>query len=355
MIALAWQDQSLSLLDQSRYPAEEAWIACPDVRATAAALSSGVVLDDKTAAIAGAYGYCLAALEAQTLLQTPEFDRALAGAKVLLLDSRPGCRALAQALDYMEHPPQAYTKNTDRLTTILATAVTYDRQCVVSARNICRNGAGLMGAGTRVLVRSDRGVFHSAAPTGAAGIVRRAWKREILERVCLCEGRPGLEGASLLAYELAVKNQVPCTVIPDHAAATLLARQGAHMVLTDGIRMAKNGDLMAPVGSYELAIACYFHSIPFYGVLYADDIDLHAEDGTVFGMAVGAPAAVSSFAGTRLVPDSADCWTPAYDIVPALLVTGVISDRAVAYPPYEETLEDLVTHAPKNVVINFDA
>lgn len=355
MIALAWQDKSLSLLDQSRYPAEEVWIACPDVRITAAVLSSAAVLDDKIAAIAGAYGYCLAALEAEALLQTPEFDEALARAKALLLDSRPGCRDLAQALDYMEHPPQAYTKNTDRLTTLLATAVTYDRQCVVSARNTCRNGASLMGEGTRVLVRSDRGIFHSAAPTGALGIVRRAWKREILEQVCLCEGRPTLEGASLLAYELTAKNQVPCTVIPDHAAATLLARQGAHMVLTDGIRMAKNGDLMAPTGSYELAIACYFHSIPFYAVLYAADIDLNAADGAVFGQKEGDPKTVASFAGKDLVPDSADCWTPAYDIVPAFLVTGVISDRVVAYPPYEETLEDLVNNAPKNVIINFDA
>ena len=61
------------------------------------------------------------------------------------------------------------------------------------------------------------------------------------------------------------------------------------MVLTDGILAAKNGDLKAPVGTYELAIACYFHSIPFYAVLNADDVDLEAESGAVFGQEEGDP------------------------------------------------------------------
>lgn len=64
-------------------------------------------------------------------------------------------------------------------------------------------------------------------------------------------------------------------------------------MLADGILAAKNGDLKAPVGTYELAIACYFHSVPFYAVLHADDIDLTAENGSVFGQEEGDPAAVT--------------------------------------------------------------
>ncbi len=110
----------------------------------------------------------------------------------------------------------------------------------------------------------------------------------MLEQVTLCEGRPSLAAGTLLAQELSKEN-VPCTLIPDHAAATFLARQGAHLVLADGILAAKNGDLKAPVGTYELAIACYFHSVPFYAVLHADDIDLTAENGSVFGQEEGDP------------------------------------------------------------------
>lgn len=89
----------------------------------------------------------------------------------------------------------------------------------------------------------------------------RGWKRKLIEQVTLCEGRPSLTAGTLLAQELS-KDNVPCTLIPDQAAATFLARQGAHMVLVDGMLAAKNGDLKAPVGAYELAIACYFHSTP---------------------------------------------------------------------------------------------
>lgn len=81
MIALQWQGQVLSLLDQSKYPQEESWITCTDVKAVAEVLSSGAVIEEKIAAVAGVYGYCLAALEHQALQQTPAFDEKLAEAK----------------------------------------------------------------------------------------------------------------------------------------------------------------------------------------------------------------------------------------------------------------------------------
>ena len=132
MIALQWQAQVLSLLDQSRYPAEEVWIDCDSAEAVARVLSSDAVQDDKVAAAACAYGYCLAALAHQDQQQTPAFDQALEEAKALLLASRPGSRDLARAIRFMENPPAAYTKNVDRLTTLMATAVTFDRQQVVA-------------------------------------------------------------------------------------------------------------------------------------------------------------------------------------------------------------------------------
>lgn len=349
MIALQWQGQVLSLLDQSKYPQEESWITCTDVKAVAQVLSSAAVTDDKIAAIAGAYGYALAALEHHELQQTPAFDEKLAEAKALLLASRPGSRDMAAVMKYMENPPEAYTKNVDRLTTILATAVTFDRQQVIADRNICRNGTDMMGEGTRVLLRTDRGAFHSASPSGALGIARRGIKREVLEKVTLCEGRPSLAAGTLLAQELG-RDNVPCTLIPDHAAATFLARQGAHMVLTDGIVAAKNGDLKAPVGAYELAISCYFHSIPFYAVMNSDDIDLAVESGAAFGTDEGDPQSVTG----SLACGEAQGWTPAYDVVPAFLITGFITDRGIACTPYEETLGELIQFSPKKTIIHFD-
>lgn len=354
MIALQWQDRVLSLLDQSKYPNEEVWLSCTTVKQTAEILSSGAILDEKIAAIAGAYGYCLAALEGEAIQGTPAFEEALAAAKTLLLASRPDSRDMKRAMHEMENPPEAYTKNVDRLTTILATAVTFERQQVVADRNTCRNGTDMMGEGTRLLLCTNRGVFHSASPCGALGIARRGSKRGTLEQVTLCEGRPAL-ASSLLAHELTVKDKVPCTIIPDHAAATFLARQGAHLVLTDGISVAKNGDLMAPVGTYELAISCYFHSIPFYAVLNADDVDLTLESGGSFGQAEGSPEAVTSFGGNMLPCGTATGWVPAYDVVPAFLVTGLITDRSIACAPYEETLETLVHHTPKKLIVNFDS
>ena len=352
MISLLWQDSVLSLLDQSVYPQEERWLTCTSLEETVQVLSSGAILEEKIAAIAGAYGLCQAALAAQDLQQTPQFDEVLAGARAMLLESRNHSRDMQLALDFMADPPEAYTRNVDRITTLLATAVTFERQQVVADRNTARNGTDLMSEGTRVLLRTDRGAFHSAAPTGALGIARRGWKRKLIEQVTLCEGRPSLTAGTLLAQELS-KDNVPCTLIPDQAAATFLARQGAHMVLVDGMLAAKNGDLKAPVGAYELAIACYFHSIPFYVVLTAGDIALDIESGVQLGQDEGDPAEVLSVLGEALPCGQAQGWAPAYDVVPAFLISGYVTDRGIASAPYEETLPYTVEHAPKKLIVNF--
>ena len=312
MISLLWQDSVLSLLDQSVYPQEERWLTCTSLEETVQVLSSGAILEEKIAAIAGAYGLCQAALAAQDLQQTPQFDEVLAGARAMLLESRNHSRDMQLALDFMADPPEAYTRNVDRITTLLATAVTFERQQVVADRNTARNGTDLMSEGTRVLLRTDRGAFHSAAPTGALGIARRGWKRKLIEQVTLCEGRPSLTAGTLLAQELS-KDNVPCTLIPDQAAATFLARPGAHMVLVDGILAAKNGDMKA------------------------------------LGQAEGDPNSVTA----GLPCGDAEGWTPAYDVVPAFLITGMITDRNISCAPYEETLEDTVKNAPRKMIVDF--
>lgn len=77
MISLQWQDGVLSLLDQAAYPQQEHWITCSTVEETAQALSSGAILEEKIAAVAGVYGYCLAAMAHQELQQTPQFQEKL--------------------------------------------------------------------------------------------------------------------------------------------------------------------------------------------------------------------------------------------------------------------------------------
>ncbi len=75
MISLQWQDAVLSLLDQAAYPQQEHWITCSTVEETAQALSSGAILEEKIAAVAGVYGYCLAAMAHQELSRPPSFRR----------------------------------------------------------------------------------------------------------------------------------------------------------------------------------------------------------------------------------------------------------------------------------------
>lgn len=107
MISLQWQDGVLSLFGPGGpIPQQEHWITCSTVEETAQALSSGAILEEKIAAVAGVYGYCLAAMAHQELQQTPQFQEKLDQAKALLLQP-PRLPGAGRRLDFMEHPARS--------------------------------------------------------------------------------------------------------------------------------------------------------------------------------------------------------------------------------------------------------
>lgn len=347
MDALLWQEKALSLLDQTKYPKEEIWYDCTDFRAVVNVLSTPAVSGDAILSSAGAYGYCLAALEYEG---SPEFYKKLMEAKMAILNCRPDCAALAAAIKRLDQTYEEYRNSSELVTALLANAVIIHRQDVIACRTMNRNGRDIIPEEAKLVVSCRGGIFHTGSFGGVIGTIRSAAMKNKIVQVFLCENRPGLEGTLQIAHELS-KNKIPTTVIPDHAAASLMPHRSCDMVLIEGIKAAANGDLLAGPGTYELAIAAYFHSIPVYATVFSSSIDPNTLSGEAYPKEDGDPASVSHFAGINLLPEGVSTWTPSYDVLPQYLLTGLITDRGLIFSPFDETIPELLTKSAEKPVV----
>jgi len=339
MDALLWQEKALSLLNQSKYPTETLWFDCNDYRAVVAALHiPGAVSGEAILACAGAYGYCLAALEYEG---SHEFYKQLTAAKKDLLASRPDSDALHTAISRMDKAYDQYKNSTELITALLATAVTIHREDVVTSRAMGRLGREILPEEAKIVLSCRGGVFHTGAQGGPIGVIRSAAIKDKIAQVFLCENRPGNQGL-LVARELAAP-KIPVTLIPDHAAAALMPRRSCDLVLIEGLRAAQNGDLLAGPGAYELAISAYFHSIPVYATLFCRDIDSSMPNGDAFPAEDMSAAELSGFAAPDTLPVGVTAWSPRNEMLPQYLITGLITDKGLIFPPYDETIPETLS------------
>ncbi len=345
MDALLWQDKALSLLDQSKFPQEELWYDCNDLSAVLHALRMpGAVCGEALTACAGAYAYCLAALAHEG---APDFFKQVTAAKQAILDTRPQAAALRAAIAKMDQAYEAYKSSPELITALLATAVTIHRQDVVACRAMGRFGREIVSDEAKIALLCRDGVFHTGAQGGPIGVLTAALQQKKNIEVFVCEGYPDKKGYAV-ARELAAK-QIPTTLIPDQTVAALMPLHACHMVLIEGLGATANGDLLAGPGAYETAIAAYFHSIPVYATLYCHDVDSSLPSGE------GYPPAALQFsprgADESAVPAGVSVCAPQHEVVLHQLLTGLITDKGLIFPPFDETIPETLTKEPNKPVL----
>jgi methylthioribose-1-phosphate isomerase len=210
------------------------------------------------------------------------------------------------------------------------------RQIVVDEidrhRAMGHHGATLVPEGGAVLTHCNAGGLACVDYGSALGVVRAAHEQGRRPSVWVDETRPLLQGARLTAWELEMLG-IPYTVIPDVAAATVLARGDADLVVVGSDRIAANGDVANKIGTYPLAVLAERHGVPFYVAAPTTTIDPECPDGAAIPVEERDPLEVLEFAGVRTTPDGAKAFNPAFDVTPASLVAGYITERGVSPTP----------------------
>jgi len=327
MDAVRWQGTSLALLDQTKLPTQVVWDTYTDYRPVVDAIRQLVVRGAPAIGVAAAYAYCLAALAGDDLKQ----------AKTDLAASRPTAVNLFWALDRMERVSE--TCNGDP-TTLIKEAEAIHAEDVAMNHAIGEAGLSVVPEHARILTHCNAGAIATGGYGTALGVVRAAHEAGRVEMVYCDETRPLLQGARLTAWEL-VEDGIPATLLCDNMAGFAMQKGKIDLVLLGCDRMAANGDFANKIGTYSVAVMAHHHGIPFYSVLPSSTIDLSIEDGSGIPVEQRDPDEVRTLYGTQTAPENVEVWNPAFDVTPHELLTGIITEKGVIYPPFKENLAKL--------------
>lgn len=334
MEALRWKDNALSLLDQTLLPARVKWNTYRDYRPVVEDIRRLAVRGAPLIGVAAAYAYALAGLEFHG---REDFVLRMDEAKTALWNSRPTAVNLFWALERMEAKRRAVG---DEPAALIGEAEDIRRENVAMNEAIGAFGAEVVKAGSRILTHCNAGALATDGIGTALGVIRAAHAQGKVEMVYADETRPLLQGSRLTAYELAADG-IPVTVIADNMAASLMGLGKIDLAVVGCDRMAANGDFANKIGTYSVAVNCHYHGVPFYVALPTSSIDMSLADGTGIPIEQRDGRELSFLGETQTAPLEAAVYNPAFDVTPHGLVTGIITEKGVLYPPFSTALAAL--------------
>ena len=192
-----------------------------------------------------------------------------------------------------------------------------------------------------VLTHCNAGSLAVSELGTALAPIYRANKKGITLHVFVDETRPLFQGARLTTYEL-MRNDVDCTLISDNMAAHVMSQGEVDMVLVGADRIVANGDTANKIGTMNLAILCSYFSIPFYVAAPLSTLDSKTPSGNDIEIEERDSSEITECAGHQIAPDGVAVRSPAFDVTPHKLITGIITDAGLLRPPYSESIGNLI-------------
>ena len=340
-----WWDDGLCLIDQTVLPAAFSVIRCANVHDAARAIRTMQVRGAPAIGVTAAYAMVLAA-NASAAPTTRQLLADLRAAKAELDAARPTAINLAWATARMLRVAEQHNAATpaDLRAVLLQLAETIRSEDEAMCRAIGQHGAALLTPHHNILTHCNAGGLATAAYGTALAPIRTAHAQGQALHVWVDETRPFMQGARLTAWELQQAG-IPLTLITDSMAGHFMQRGAVDCIIVGADRIAANGDVANKIGTYTLAILAQAHNIPFYVAAPSSTIDLATADGAHIPIEERAAAEVTHLAGVAMSPVGVAAAHPAFDVTPQQLVSAIITERGVVYPPYAEHLRRVVEQA----------
>ncbi len=339
--SICWGDNKVRLLDQRLLPRKEVYIETTDYRDIIEAIRTLAIRGAPAIGVAAAMGAALGALAIKTedpkefMIQFTYLCREIAAA-------RPTAVNLFWALERVQGVAKAAAGQgvaavKDRL---VAEAQVMLGEDETTNKHMATAGQVLIHDGHRVLTHCNTGALATGAYGTALGVLRAAWEAGKRFSVWVDETRPLLQGARLTTWELG-KLGIPYTLIPDGAAATLMRQGKVDLAIVGADRIAANGDTANKIGTYGVAVNARFHDLPFYVAAPVSTFDFSIPDGSHIPVEEREAREVTHFWGQNVAPAEARALNLAFDVTPTELISGIITERGIAAPPYTSSLKAL--------------
>lgn len=337
--SLRWDDGILWVLDQRRLPGETRYIRADAVAVVADAIRTLAVRGAPAIGAAAAYGLALAAAPAPGDDVAAVRER-VERAAVLLRATRPTAVNLGWALDRVLRSAAGQPTAAALSERVLAEATAIADEDRRINRALAQHGQAVLprrSAPVTVVHHCNTGSLATVDYGTALGVIRAAHEAGQNLLVLVDETRPLLQGARLTMWELQQLG-IPAALMVDGAAAHQMRTRGVDLCLVGADRIAANGDVANKIGTYQLALAAKAHGVPFYVAAPLSTVDLTTPTGDAMVIEERHPDEVAVVGGRRMAPDGVAVLNPAFDVTPAALVAGIITEAGVVRPPYAESL-----------------
>jgi len=340
---MRWLEEGcLELLDQTKLPLKVTYLKCRDYLDVAAAIRRLAVRGAPAIGAAAAYGLTLGAMK----LEAQKKDDFITGVEKIareLTATRPTAVNLRWAVERLLDRLRSikFDDISALRTALLDEANLIYQEDLANNRKIGEYGQALLPAGSRILTHCNAGALATAGYGTALGVIRAAHEAGKNISVYAGETRPLLQGARLTTWEM-LRDHIPVTLITDSMAGYLMSTGKVDAVIVGADRIAANGDVANKIGTYSLAVLAKAHDLPFYVAAPLSTADPGLASGKKIPIEERDPTEVTHLNGQAVAPEGVKVWNPAFDITPGRLITAIITERGVVYPPYLDNLKKVM-------------
>jgi len=333
-----WKDNKVVMIDQTKLPNELVFVKYDDFNQVADAIRTLVVRGAPAIGVSGAFGLALAVLQSKTTTKD-ELISDLEKARKILFETRPTAVNLAWGLEKIMKIAKSGNSVEQIKDLVISTAKKMADEDIEINKTMGKNGSVLFDDNDTIMTHCNAGALATVAYGTALGVIRATRESGKNIKIIATETRPVQQGSRLTAFELK-HDGFDVSLIPDTAVGYSMANGLVDKVIVGADRIVKTGHVFNKIGTYQVATMAKQHGIPFYvaAPLSTFDMKSNAEDVII---EMRKSSEVTGIGDKKTAPDGIKVINPAFDMTPPELISGIITEKGVAKPPYEESIKKL--------------
>ncbi|AJW71785.1 S-methyl-5-thioribose-1-phosphate isomerase [Nitrosopumilus adriaticus] len=338
MKTVEWKDNSVIMIDQTKLPNELIFVEYTDYRDVAEAIKNLVVRGAPAIGVSGAFGMALAAQQSNAMTKE-ELIVDLETAYQILLQTRPTAVNLKWGLEKTLDIAKQGKTISEIKNSLIEVSKKMAEDDITINKKMGKNGSELFQNNDTIMTHCNAGALATVGYGTALGVIRATKESGKNVKVIATETRPVQQGSRLTAFELK-HDGFDVSLIPDTAVGYTMANGLVNKVVVGADRIVQTGHVFNKIGTYQVATMAKQHGIPFYvaAPLSTFDMKSDAED-VIIEMRKGTE--VTGMGDTKTAPDDINVINPAFDMTPPELISGIITEKGIVKPPYEESIKKL--------------
>jgi len=333
-----WKDNKVIMIDQTKLPNQLVFVTYNDYNQVADAIRTLVVRGAPAIGVSGAFGLALAGLQSKAATKD-QLISDLEKARKILYETRPTAVNLKWGLDKIMNVANSGDTVEQIRQSIIDEAKKMAEEDIEINKTMGKYGSVLFDNNDTIMTHCNAGALATVAYGTALGVIRATRESGKNVKVIATETRPIQQGSRLTAFELK-HDGFDVSLIPDTAVGYSMANGLVNKVVVGADRIVRTGHVFNKIGTYQVATMAKQHGIPFYVAAPLSTFDMKSDaKDVIIEMRKGTE--VTGIGDKKTAPDDINVINPAFDMTPPELITGIITEKGVAKPPYEESIKKL--------------